>query len=138
MVTNTDDFLEHYGVMGMRWGKSARGKSTSELRALDKAGKKQDNSAMDNAIDAARHRLKTSSKADLKAAKAQYKADKYEIGQYQAKKALTKVKNLNAHDKQLAQRAKSGKEKVIATIATVGAVGVMAALQYASSSGKLR
>lgn len=117
MTTQTDDFLIHYGVMGMRWGKHSGGKSTAELKGLDKAAKKADNIKRNAQIDAARARYKTSAAKNYKAAKAKYKEDKYNIGKYEAKKAFQKVKDKNIKDADLANQAKSGKETVVALVA---------------------
>lgn len=117
MTTETDDFLEHYGVMGMRWGKHSGGKSTSELKSLDKAAKKKDNAKRNAQIDGARARYKASARSNYKAAKAQYKVDKYNIGKHEAKKAFQKVKDKNIRDADLANQTKSGKETVVAMVA---------------------
>jgi len=123
----SDDTLAHYGVPGMRWGKRKNpmgGPSGKELRALDKAGKRKDAADAADAIskaeadrnakiDAARHRIKSGeAKNDYKAAKNQYKQERYKVGKYQAKKALNAVKDKNYQDMLTSREIKSGKEAV--------------------------
>mgnify|MGYP001247275042 CR=1 FL=1 len=118
---DTDDFLAHYGVKGMRWGvrknrgnrdevfraraaeKKADGMPTrralraknkiarSENRAANRAAEKARIEAADARILAARDQLKQDA-ANYKTAKAQYKIDKQTQGRVAAKRALNEVR----------------------------------------------
>lgn len=153
-----DEFLEHFGVKGMRWGqRKAEGsgsggsdaggggrrpkltadgrekKSGKELRALNKESAKRDVAKNDADIDAARTRIASGEnrKAYLEA-KARYKSDKHVIGRREAAKAYQAVKDKNLEDYNKSQEAKSGRETVGAVIGTVAGlvlIGVGAALQ---------
>lgn len=100
MTTEVDNYLEHYGVKGMRWGKrsssssssdSNPGKSRKELRALDRANRKSERAAArkewDDNIENARNRVDDDARK-YNEAKKQYKTDKKEIGKVAAKKIL--------------------------------------------------
>lgn len=100
---DVDDFLEHFGVKGMRWGHRKAPSSSSdgpaaptrkELRGMNKvarAGQRADAKQKavdnDNAIKEARARRKDNYN-ELKTAKKQYKNDKKQIGRVAAKQVL--------------------------------------------------
>lgn len=118
---DTDDFLAHYGVKGMRWGvrknrgnrdevfraraaeKKADGMPTrralraknkiarAENRVANRAAEKAMIEAADARILAARDQLKQDA-ANYKTAKAQYKIDKQTQGRVAAKRALNEVR----------------------------------------------
>ena len=122
----TEDFIAHFGVKGMKWGvtKGDSGSSSSssssggsvktrkELRGLDKASRKNDKVARNASIDAARDRVKNTASGELKAAKAAYKAERMVIGKREARKALNKVRDDQLKDYKLANETKHGREFV--------------------------
>jgi hypothetical protein len=144
----TDDFLAHYGVKGMKWGvrKSTSGKSR---RQLNKESRQKDRAKLDRDIDRARARVNTNRKyaltdkgskshSDYKKAKAQYKKDKAELGSREARKILNKAKEKRYKDVQLSNTAKSGRETTIAVLAAVGYIGLQATAQYMVKAGTVR
>lgn len=143
-----DEFLEHYGKKGMKWGvrkAEGSGPSNRELnkasrakdRADAKATKKKNTDDWDNEIDSARSRIAGGQgRKDVKAAKQQYKADKQALGSREAKKALNAVKNRVATDEAVAGLAKSGKETRNAVIFAVGASVVAVGLRVANEIAK--
>lgn len=123
MTDTVDEFLEHHGVKGMKWG--VRRAHAKEMRSLNKASRKKDREENNSKIDAARERIRSGqAKSDYKAAKAQYKADKHVIGSREAKKALNKVKEKNYEDYQKSSELKSGKEKAGYALAAAGLITV--------------
>lgn len=129
MNPEVDEFLAHFGVKGMKWGKrnsssSSEGgtSSRSELRSLNKASKAKDRADRDKGIDEARARYESGARDKYKAAKAQYQIDKATIGKREAAKAFNKVKDENLADYNAANQAKSGKETTMLVLSTVGAV----------------
>jgi len=143
-TANVDDFLAHHGVLGMKWGhhkaqtsggsggsSAPAKKSRAELRALDKASVKNDKAARNAEIDAARQRYDTSARSNYLKAKAQYKVDRHQIGKREALKAFNKVKDQNMADYEKASELKSGKETVVAVLATIGVTAASVALQAA-------
>jgi hypothetical protein len=120
-----DDFLEHSGVKGMKWG---------ERRAVNKASKAADNEKRNTAIDAARKEYSTNARKNYLDAKATYKTDKNVIGKHAAKKAFDAVKQKNIDDASVAQQLKSGKETRKAVMQVAGAMVVVGALSALSHS----
>jgi len=123
MSTEVDDFLAHYGVSGMKWGKR------KALRGLDKAEKAKMRAKQEKDVTKARTKLKSGeAKAEYKAAKAQYKADRQVIGKVAAKKAFNKVKAKNMDTINKANEFKNGKEVAAVVALSVGAVAISALL----------
>jgi len=136
MAETADEFLAHFGVVGMKWGKHKAQSSSGgdsggggaatptrrDLKALDKASKKADIAKRDADIEKARENYNTNARKNYLDAKAQYKIDKVTIGKREATKAFNKVKDQNLLDYQNSQLAKSGKETTTAVLVTVGAI----------------
>lgn len=106
MAQETDDFLAHYGVLGMKWGRrgasgggsGSSGPSRSDLRALNKTARAENrtqakserkaaNEKSDKEIGTARAAI-PHARAVYKDAKVQYKADKKVIGSVAARRTL--------------------------------------------------
>lgn len=108
MSTEVDNYLEHYGVKGMRWGKrsasddsssSSKPKSSRqelrelnkkakvEIKAEKKATREKFNKEWDDEVLSARDRLGKEGE-NLSAARKQFKADKKVIGRAAAKKVF--------------------------------------------------
>lgn len=101
MSDDVSDFLAHYGIPGMKWGHT---KSKAELKELDRKTRATPKEAhtsaavpkygkeRDEAIRTARNELGQKYQ-NTKAAKYQFKTDKYEIGKVAAKRVLDKSRN---------------------------------------------
>lgn len=119
--TSVDEFLEHYGVPGMKWGQR-KASAINRNRQLNKASRKKDKATFKSnvskakethakEVDKARTYVNSGkAKADWKAAKAQYKKDKVEIGSREARKIKAKAakKRIDAINK--SQETRDGKE----------------------------
>lgn len=139
MSDDVDEFLAHYGVLGMKWGhRSAASPQVAAAKARKKA-------AYQNEVQGARDKLKNEVNPALRAAKKQYKQDsrsaraQYLQGKSAAKKALNKVKDEKWETSLTASQYKNGKEVAKDVLVSVGEVAVTAAilgtLHYAIKNG---
>lgn len=124
MTEETEDFLEHFGVKGMKWGKHTAATSSTGMtnRELNKASRANDKAtAKSEAAEAtaknkadiigARERVYGGeNKAKAKAAKEQYKKDKMEIGSREARKILNAKRQPLLEDAYKSQEYLNGKE----------------------------
>ncbi len=132
---DVEDFLEHVGVKKWKWGTRRGGGGGPSNRSLNKASRGKDRAKNDRAIDKARGDLKSgASRQKYKAAKAQYKVDKVNLGSREARKTLQKVKEKNVKDYYKSQEAKSGKETTKAILGAVVGTVLVSSLRIAASS----
>jgi hypothetical protein len=145
MTTEVDNYLEHYGVKGMRWGKrssrddssssSKSGASRQELRELNKkakaeikvekkAAREKFNKEWDDEVLGARERLGKEGE-NLSAARKQYKADKKVIGRAAAKKVFKEHENKFIETYNIAA-LNTTKEQHQQMVATVGLLALSA------------
>lgn len=123
----TDDFLEHFGVKGMKWGQRKAEGSGPSVRSANRAAVKTLKTADRNAaksaivrqkakenlqIDQARARFKSgAARKDYLDAKAGVKSTQRGTPErYIAKKNLKAVRQKNMSDQEIASRVKHGKE----------------------------
>ncbi|QFG13621.1 hypothetical protein PBI_SHEPARD_11 [Arthrobacter phage Shepard] len=150
MSDAVDNYLEHYGVKGMRWGKrqsssdssSSSGPSRKELRELNKAarakGREERKAALqkerddyDNKIETARNRVDYDARK-YNEAKQQYKTDKKTIGKVAAKQILKKHED-QFIDSWNTATLSTTKEAHAQMIAGVGLIALSAAVSGAAS-----
>jgi hypothetical protein len=109
-VNEVDDFLEHFGKKGMKWGKRSSSSSSSsptktrgELRELNKVARSEnkakaksdrakEDKAHDDKVNKARDGFHKDA-ANLDKAQQKYKADKKVIGKVAAKRALKEAED---------------------------------------------
>lgn len=135
MYLDAEDFIEHCGKKGMKWGQNRALNKTSRStdRAAGKADRAKSNEKRNKDIDRARARFDSGkARSDFKKAKATYKQEKQVVGSREAKKALNKVKDKNIRDYNKSREAKSGKETTIAVLSTVGLIGAQVLMIRAS------
>lgn len=141
---SVEDFLEHFGVKGMKWGKrtggsdeggsggSSGGADRKGLRLKDKETYQKDRAQRSSDIQAARDRFSSGeARKDYKEAKAQYKADRVVVGKREARKAFDKVKAKNQSDYELSQELKDGKEVAKLIVGTVAGAVIASSLRGA-------
>lgn len=150
MTTEVYNYLEHYGVKGMRWGKrstrddssssakpgSSGGKSRREVRAQVKAERKavrEDHKKQwDKDVLDARNRLGKEGE-QLSEARKQYKVDKKVMGRKEAKKVFKEHEDRFVTTFNIAS-LNTTKESQQQMIATVGLVALSAVAAGASSA----
>lgn len=126
---NVEDFLEHYGVKGMKWGERR-----ARNRQLNRESRKKDWAKQERDVERARTRVYTGkTKADYKKAKEKYKSDKLNIGSREAKKLLLKARNKKYSEISKAQEAKNKKEVAV----ILGVVGAATLLQVVGSATRV-
>jgi molecular chaperone GrpE (heat shock protein) len=154
MADAVDDYLEHFGVKGMKWGKhksssssssSAPKKTRSELRALNKEarakGRAENKAEIKKLQDEHDAKVnKARDEVDAKAqkyneAKKQYKIDKKEIGKVAAKQILKKHEN-DFVDSWNTATLQTTKEAHANLIAGVGLIAVGALVSGAASASR--
>lgn len=119
-MTVTDEFIEHYGVKGMKWGV----RKSRRLPVGSKEARKRDAS-----IDKARENIRTGKSAErLQRAKTAYRHDKVTLGKKEAKRQLNKAKLKNVQELQKSLTAKDGKEFTTMLIADLATGGNLTAL----------
>lgn len=113
------DFLAHFGVKGMKWG--VRKEARVRNRQLNKASRKKDKSEHADEVQAARDHVNSGqSKANLKQAKKDYKADKVRVGSREARKILAEKRDAEYEIIAKSQEAKNGKEVATRVLLEVG------------------
>jgi hypothetical protein len=149
-----DNYLEHYGVKGMKWGKHQRSsssgssssggsaepqkKSRKELRALDRAARKESKAqarkAWDADINKARDELDGKAQK-LNEAQKQYKTNKATMGKVAAKHILRDHEDdfIETWNKASLQTTKEAQTSMIAG---VGLLALSAVVPIAASAAR--
>lgn len=113
------DFLAHFGVKGMKWGQ--RKEARVRNRQLNKASRKKDKSEHADEVQSARDHVNSGqSKANLKQANKDYKADKVRVGSREARKILAEKRDAEYEIIAKSQEAKNGKEVATRVLLEVG------------------
>jgi len=154
MATEVDDYLEHFGVKGMKWGKrkgsvekssSSGGGSSSdapktrkELRALDrsnrKAAKQKRKDDWDNEVNTARDELDGKAKK-LGEAQKEYKQNKATMGKVAAKQILREHEDDFIQTWNVAS-LQTTKEAQVNMIAGVGLLALSAIVPVAAAAAR--
>lgn len=149
MTTEVDNYLEHYGVKGMRWGKrsgsssSGEGgepkKSRKEVRAQIKSERKAVREVLkkqwDDDVLGARERLGKEGE-QLSEARKQYKIDKKVVGKAAAKKVLNEHKDkfTTTFNTATLSTHKEAQQQMIATVGLMALGGIVGGLAAAAGS----
>ena len=128
MIVDEEQYLEHYGKKGMRWGtRSASPRSVARQRnkALNKASKAKERKENVRKIEKARASF-DSGKADreLRKARQAHSANKTKLGSREARKILREAKQKHYNESTVAMTAKNGKE-VTQNLLVAGGVGLL-------------
>lgn len=131
LVEDVDEFLEHFGAKGMKWGVRKNKAERSAGRAMNKESRAKDRSKYDKDIDKARGRVSSGkTKQAFKKAKSEHAANKAKLGSREARKILSKAREKKYKDINTAQAAKTGKE----TAVVLGILGLAVGLHVAALS----
>lgn len=146
MTTEVDNYLEHYGVKGMRWGKrsgsSSSGgggepkKSRKEARAQVKAERKAVQEVFkkqwDDDVLGARERLGAEGQK-LSEARKQYKIDKKVVGKAAAKKVLNEHKDkfTTTFNTATLQTHKEAHQQMVTAVGLMALGGIVGGLSVA-------
>lgn len=127
-----DEYLEHFGVKGMKWG--VRREARQRNRALNKASRAKDNADWAKSVEKARIQVRKGEldKKDFDAVE-QYKKDKINLGSRKAKQILAEKRQENWDTYNMSQQAKNGKEAAIQIASAVGLVMLYGALSTAGN-----
>lgn len=118
-----DDFFEHHGVRGQKWG--VRRAARQNNRALNKASRQKDRQKFTKSVETARAKFSSGdANREWKSAKAQFHKDKATKGSREARKILNKTRDKQRQEFALSQQAKNGKE--LAGFMLASAVGSVA------------
>lgn len=121
MIVSEEDFLEHYGKLGMKWGQRKAN------RALNKTSRAKDRQQHTKDVEKARKHFESGkARSDYKKAKAQYKTNKQTMGSREARKVLNKTKNKNIEMYNKSREYKNGKEAALGVLAVAGLVTLQA------------
>lgn len=110
-----EEFLDHHGVKGQKWG-------IRQQHQVNKASRQRERARNRKKIDAARERYRTTARSDYLTAKSQYKIDKKNKGRAEARRILNKTKNKNVRDYNTGNQVRDGKEA--AALIAGGALGL--------------
>ena len=124
------DFLQHYGVKGMKWGvrrsqaqldraagRSSKKSARKESRRKNKEQRKEQQAERSRSISKARKDLREGvPQQRVRDAKKKYKQDKQRIGRKEARKILNKERDRLISDLELAQEPRNVLEAIESAI----------------------
>lgn len=127
ILQEDEDFLEHFGKKGMKWGVR-----NPENRALNKASRQKDKADYRAEIDTARDRVKSGAvKQELKDAKAQFQVDKKNLGSREARKILNDKRDSLYEEISTSNQVRDGKEAAASAVMAAGVALLVASLRAA-------
>jgi hypothetical protein len=128
LIIDEEDFLQHYGKKGMKWGtRSTGGSSRQRNKNLNKISRAKSKTERLKTVEKARVSVSKGGKSynQLKRAKQSHSANKAKLGSHEARKILRKAKEKHYNEAVIAQQTKNGKETaLLLTAGTVGALAV--------------
>ena len=128
MSMDVEDFLEHYGKKGMKWGQRSAPIDRQRNKELNKKSRAKDAKT----IEAARARVKSGqTKADFLNAKAAHAENKRKLGTREARRILYEARDKRYEEVAISRTAKNGKEVAISVATGVGALVAYVAISSA-------